>query len=71
MRPELLDEIRDLPAEDRLAVARAALESLTQDRAPLSADFVRELERVHDDYLADGDAGSDWESVKARIRART
>ena len=62
-----------LSSEDRIAVAEALWEGVGRDAgsAPLPTAQREELERRLADSIAEPDAGTPWEVVKARALART
>jgi putative addiction module component (TIGR02574 family) len=65
--------IESLSAEDRMALAEAIWESaaLELERAPLTENQRRELERRLADSIARPEAVTPWEVVKAKALART
>ncbi|MBY0528150.1 MAG: addiction module protein [Gemmataceae bacterium] len=69
--PPTLQElgIDQLSADDRLALAEAIWDSLTQEveQAPLSEAQHQDLERRLKAYRANPTAGLSWEEVKARL----
>lgn len=61
-----------LSAEDRLALAEALWESVSQEteQAPLSETHIRELERRLAESIKHPDAVIPWEEIRARALAR-
>jgi len=64
--------IDSLSAEERMALAEAIWESaaLELERAPLTENQQRELERRRSDSIARPEAVTPWEVVKAKALAR-
>lgn len=62
-------EIQGLTVSERIMLAEALWDSLSDESADinLTDEQKAELERRLSAYKVDGDQGSDWASVKARI----
>lgn len=70
MRPELLDELRSLPIEERIELLVASLDEQQQTDPDHAEAWIAELKR----RFADIDSGAvklmDWAQVRARIEER-
>jgi len=72
-KAEILAELPKLTAEDRAEI-QAKLDELAGnvwlDNGELSEEDKRALDEAIADYEKDPDAGSPWEEVESRIRAK-
>lgn len=68
-----LAPILALPADERVVIAHAILDSVTAEAetAPLSEELKAELIRRRDEARANPDAGVPWEQVEAAALARS
>lgn len=70
-RTELQEELLELPLEERMDIAQALWDSVVpQPEIALADEEKALLEKRRAAFLADPDAASSWEDVKARILAR-
>lgn len=70
-RAELQEELMELPLEERLDIAQALWDSAVPEPEVVLTDEQKGiLEKRRAAFLADPDACSSWEDVKARILAR-
>jgi putative addiction module component (TIGR02574 family) len=67
-----IGDLGGMSPDERLALARALLDSLEQDvpRTTLTESQRAELKRRLAEYEANPNAGSCWEDVKARLAER-
>jgi len=70
MRPELLDELRSLPVEERIELLVASLDEQQQADPDHAEAWIAELKR----RIAEVDSGAvklmDWAQVRARVEER-
>lgn len=65
-----IDQLRNLPLEERLKLIEALWESVEADAGPpgISGEFADELDRRFHEHVADPASSIPWESVRAEIR---
>lgn len=70
-----LDEILKLPPQERIEIAQAIWESVSDEDLDaafvLSPELKQELDRRWAEHVADPDSAIPWEQVKKRLRNRT
>jgi putative addiction module component (TIGR02574 family) len=71
MRTKLLEEAQQLPVEERIELAGAIWDTVTEnadaDVLPVSASHRAELDRRLADLEANPEAGRSWEEVRDRL----